>query len=117
MPKRFDFTNLLFDKNGQELTLREWANLSSDPKYFKIMEHTGEYVVYTVWTGVDTAHPMQVKASNFNYQRWTPNNPPLIIKSLVFNQDLDLVAANMYPNAKEAREGHDELVREYKDRY
>lgn len=117
MPKRFNFDSLLFDKNGEEITLREFCNLGSDPKYFKLMDHTGEYVVYTTWVGVDTAHPMLVKNPAFRYQRWEPNNPPLIIKSLVFNQDLDLVAADMYPNAKKAREGHEQLVSEYKNRY
>jgi len=106
--------NVVFDKDGNSITLEEWVTLFRYENYFKLVNYGEDgYKVVTKWTGVDTA-PLEKSGSNsFAYSRWTPNETPLINISFVFNQDDVLLEYDKYPDSASARAGHERLCNIY----
>lgn len=60
---------MYYDRQGNQITSNEWAKLFS-PEYKRVaLDDCGEYVVSTVWTGLDGGF-------------W--DGPPLIFETMVF---------------------------------
>ena len=93
-----------YDKQGQSLTLFEWAALVArhDPAYKRVLETTltnGRWVS-TVWVGL-------------NHQFGT--GPPLIFETMVFPKEGDFSELDMarYGTIQEAQTGHDVMVQKW----
>lgn len=86
-----------YDKEGRQITLRQWGKLHAVKEYIRVAENTiGPYWVSTVWIGLDHGF----------------GAVPLIFESMVFKgteSDLDCVR---YSTLEQALEGHAEMVSE-----
>jgi hypothetical protein len=88
--------NLYFDREGKEISLDEFANLSEDRSY-KIVkqEQIGEYFVSTVWLGIDHGFAGCLK----------------IFETMIFHDELDCDYMERYATESEAFFGHKEAVK------
>lgn len=88
-----------YDKEGREITLREWGKLHQHVEYLRIAdEHIGPYWVSTVWIGLNHC--------------WNPDLPPLIFESMVFKGDYSDLDCIRYSTLEQALEGHARMVEE-----
>ena len=92
-----------YDRQGNPVSLIEWANLFHDPDY-KIVkqDQVGDYWISTVWLGLD--HGLRL-----------PGRRKEIFETLVFHRppgkDLgDDVDCERYSTEDEALEGHEDMV-------
>ena len=93
--------SLYYDKQGNPITMEEWARLSSDMEYRRVAETTGcGKWVSTVWLGLNHSHG---------------GGPPLIFETMVFDVDKDgeinwsEIDADRYSTEEEALKGHERL--------
>lgn len=112
--KASDFDGCVFDEDGQPITLKEWSKYSSDPhKYYRESVVNG-FTIKTYWTGIDMPPAARIAGKQFNYSRWTPNEPPLIFEGIVYDQDLMPIHRDRYETRDEAYTAHSKLLKEYK---
>ena len=105
--------DLYFDREGNPISLMEYARLSNDIDYKRIDFTTvGPFVVSTVWLGID--------------HQFGLDGPPLLFESMVFSADAWEINTKRGPDAErvpltdfdcqrysteaEARAGHNALV-------
>ena len=88
-----------YDRQGQPLTLMEWAHRFEDWDYKRIAQTVvGKYNVSTVWLGAD---------HQFG------EGPPLIFETMVFPGEAD---CERYTTEQEALAGHAAMVAKWKDK-
>jgi hypothetical protein len=102
-------SNVFFNEDGENITLKEWCALSSG-KIFNRKHDLNGYLIITKWVGVDMPTHTPVNSS---YNRWTPNEPPLIFQTVVFDSDMNSVHLERYSTKYQAYEGHDNLREKY----
>ena len=87
---------LYHDREGNEITLAEWAAYSESRSYVVLKQNRlGDVGVSTIWTGV-------------NLNLW-PDGPPLIFETMIFGGEYSH-EYNRYPTEALALEGHDRAV-------
>lgn len=99
---------MYYDKQGKEITLKEWALLLEDKKHKRVAsDTTGKYWVSTVWLGLDHSFEGGI---------------PLIFETMVFEKDKDGTVnyrdleMERYHTLKEANEGHKKMVKKWSGR-
>lgn len=107
-----EFEVEFFGLNGEPITIEKWIRL------FQVSDGLTDMVngklIRTVWTGIDMPDPMKM-LHGFSYRQWKPNDPPLIYKTVVMDEDLDIVDAARYSTKQEAKEGHAAMIEKYKE--
>lgn len=92
-----------FDKDGNPMSLEDWAKKHSDFDYKSIGDDRSEmWQVSTVWLGI-----------NHNF---IGEGPPIIFESMVFRndpEDWEDHDCRRYSTLAEAEAGHAELVKEW----
>ena len=95
-----------YDKDGSPMEMMEWGDKKqiNDPEYKRVAETTltdGTWIS-TVWVGLD----MQFG-----------DGPPLIFETMVFlsKDNLDEQDMDRYSTLEEAMEGHDRMVKQWKE--
>lgn len=89
-------TNLYYDKTGRPIDVMEWAKLSEDIDYKRIVKETvGEYEISTIWLGVDHG---------------SGGGPPMIFETAVFADTDEETITLRYATLEEAQAGHAEQV-------
>lgn len=87
-----------YDKEGRQITLRQWAKLFDHCGYRRLGDtHIGDYWISTVWLGLDHG--------------WG-RSAPLIFETMVFKNDESDLDCRRYPTLAQAEEGHAEIVAE-----
>lgn len=83
------------DRSGEPIPLDDWLSLCADDDYRFIRQtKVGDYLVSTVWLGIDLNMPVGV---------------PLLFETLVYRGSSD-VACYRWSSEREALAGHHELV-------
>lgn len=108
----FDYN--LFDEDGKAITLKEWCRYSTEPTRFRRENKVSGFTIRTYWTGVDMPHPSRL-SGQFNFSRWTPNEPPQIFECNVYDPDMLPVFRERYATRDEAYEGHSLMIKTYKE--
>lgn len=110
-----DYDNCVFDEDGKPITIRAWSeHIADSNKYYRESVVNG-FTIRTYWTGVDMPHPARL-TPQFNYSRWTPNDPPLIFEGVVYNQDMLPIYRGRYTDRDQAYVEHSQLLKEYKNK-
>ena len=87
------------DKNGNEVSLKEWATLLEDRDYrFLAAQEVGKYRVSTIWEGVDM---MPIREGIYSTVVFEGDNP---LRVLYHSQTLE-----------EAKLTHERIVAEVRD--
>lgn len=103
-----------FGLDGNPVTYNEWAYMfRRDP--LRLTSKTNGYLVLTTWLGVDMPDPMSMLGNRYGWRNWEPNESPMIYRSVVFNPDLQMIEAFVYPTEDEAYEGHAQLTEKYEN--
>lgn len=101
-----------FDRDGQPMTLWEWAAKCEDLEYKRVAEYTFEDGTYvsTVWLGLNHRHG--------------GSGPPLIFETMIFAPDHPgsvtpyslgrSIAEQRYATEAEARAGHLAMIDAYR---
>ena len=108
------YDNNFFDEMGKPMTLKEWAKYSSEPGRFNRENKVNGFTIKTYWTGVDMPHPKRQTGDTRLFQRWIPNEPPLIFECNVYDSNMLPVHRDRYATRDYAYEAHSELIRTYK---
>lgn len=90
-----------YDRDGERITLREWARLRESEIYRRVaLTRIGlppdDVSISTVWLGIDHS--------------WTKAGPPIIFETMVFGGALDQEQWR-YSTVKAAQIGHDHVVK------
>jgi hypothetical protein len=112
-PKRQKINLEFFDKDGNPISTAEWVSLFKFKDYFRLTTQLNGITIHTSWTGVDQPNPKGLWQTSASHSKWDPNDTPLIIRTAVWDQDLELIEATQYPNAAMAKAGHEETVARY----
>jgi hypothetical protein len=92
------FDGAHYDREGRQISFREWGKLHAVREYIRVAEDTiGPYWVSTVWIGL-------------NYRFGI--GPPLIFESMVFKGDESDLDCVRYSTLEQALEGHARMVEE-----
>lgn len=105
-----------FDEDSKPITLKEWAGYSSAPHRFNRESKVNGFTIRTYWTGIDMPHPSRQTGDTRLFQRWVPNEPPLIFEQNVYDSNMIPVFRERYATRDEAYEGHSAQLRIYKER-
>lgn len=95
-----------YNKSGKEISFQAWADLFEDLNYKVVKQQTvGKYYISTVWLGMD--HGIF-------------GDKPIIFETMVFNRsdsENDYLDREMqrYSTLEEAKEGHREMVKKYRN--
>lgn len=104
-----------FDEEGKPITLQEWCKYSTQSSRFRRENKLSGFIIRTYWTGVDMPHPSRL-SGQYNFSRWTPNEPPQIFECNVYEeQNMLPVFRERYATRDEAYEGHSNLMKTYKE--
>ena len=88
-----------YDREGEEVTLEEWAALFEDKDYRRIgLYEDKRHVVSTVWLGVD---------SHENFET-------MVFEIVNGEVDFGGVYSERYASAEQAEAGHERIVEEWK---
>ena len=91
---------MYYDMEGKEISVDKWMRLFAKPRQIAIDLLPNGINVSTVWLGID--HGIGV-------------GEPMIFETMVFPQDSwDDMECERYSTKKEARAGHEVLVKKYK---
>jgi len=104
----------VFDEDGKPITLKEWCKYSTEPTRFRRENKVDGFTIKTYWTGIDMPHPSRL-SGQFNFSRWTPNEPPQIFECNVYSPDMLPVFRERYATRDEAYEAHSLMIKTYRE--
>lgn len=101
-----DLNRMFFDRDGKELSMREWVDLrmGGENKYARVAtDEVGPYWISTVWLGLDMGYS------------FLKGGPPLVFETAVFSVDKHhlVEVEERYATEKQAVEGHKRIVGKY----